>query len=172
LCGSAESLAGTGKLAAFAGFAAHRGCPAMECDNAVRHREPGTGAVPDTFSHEKGLDSDTGPPHCYYLPVSRQASRAELVQPSISMEMWFDLFAQQLHRPQHPLMRNEAAAVELGKYAAQTDFALQCRQLFGDRVRGADQRVVLQAVLISEAAQLIDAPHAELWPEVGDGLTG
>ena len=57
-------------------------------------------------------------------------------------------------------MRNEAAAIELGENAGEADFPAQGLQAFGNRLGGADQCMIAQAILITQAAQLVDAAHA------------
>src|SRR5215475_634475 len=67
---------------------------------------------------------------------------------SSSSEARFDILAQQLHCGQHLLMRDEAAAIELGENAAEADFLAQRFQTLGDRIRCADQRVIVQPIFV------------------------
>ena len=64
-------------------------------------------------------------------------------RPSLS-EPRHDLLTEEPQRVQHPLVRYQAAAVQLGEDAVEADLLAQLAQPLADAVRGADDDVAAQ----------------------------
>src|SRR6516165_4307902 len=73
------------------------------------------------------------------------------------MEPRLHLLAQQLHRAYDPLVRDQAAGVELGENAGETELISEAREIVGDDFRGADDRTAAPRLVPGEALQPLSA---------------
>src|SRR5918911_2841728 len=74
-----------------------------------------------------------------------------------SAELRHNLLAQQADRVQHPLVRDQAAAIEFGQDAVEADLFAQFLEAAADALRRADQHVALKRVGIGQVAQSFGA---------------
>src|SRR6516225_10159537 len=82
--------------------------------------------------------------------------------PRASMKLRLHLFAQQLKRPHHPLMRDLGAAIHLAQYAVEPERFLQTHQPVGDPLRRADDEFLAQRLFVGDGLQPPSARRPQL----------
>src|SRR5215472_8645191 len=86
------------------------------------------------------------------IPVSRYTRRLGATTRA-SMKLRLDLFAQQLQRLHHPVVRDLGAAIHLAQYAVEPEGFLQAHQPVGDPLGRADDQFLAQRLFISDRLQ-------------------
>src|SRR5215471_1396009 len=93
----------------------------------------------------------------YGVSFHDNAADEDRVARRLSMKPRLHLLAKQLHRAHNPLVRDQAAGVELGENAGEAELISEARKIVGDDLRRADDRPAAPRLVPGEVLEPLGA---------------